>query len=52
MGLTDNEMARILPGPPSQNPLDFSADVLKRDAIVRAFQVIYKHPFSVRSLML
>ncbi|KAJ7134642.1 glycoside hydrolase [Mycena epipterygia] len=36
MGFSDSEMARILPGPDA--PPDFSADVPKRDAIVRAFQ--------------
>ncbi|KAJ7505305.1 glycoside hydrolase [Mycena galericulata] len=36
MGFSDNEMARILPTPGV--PPNFSADVQKRDAIVRAFQ--------------
>ncbi|KAJ6559175.1 glycoside hydrolase [Mycena vulgaris] len=36
MGFSDNEMSRILPGPAA--PPDFSADIHKRDAIVRAFQ--------------
>ncbi|KAJ7109748.1 glycoside hydrolase family 47 protein [Mycena crocata] len=36
MGFSDNEMARILPGP--DIPPDLSADVMKREAVVRAFQ--------------
>ncbi|KAJ7761488.1 glycoside hydrolase [Mycena maculata] len=35
-GFSDNEMSRIMPGP--ESPPNFSADVIKRDAIVRAFQ--------------
>ncbi|KAJ6508768.1 glycoside hydrolase [Mycena sanguinolenta] len=36
IGLSDVEMSRVLAGP--EVPVDFSADVMKRDAIVRAFQ--------------
>ncbi|KAJ7366889.1 glycoside hydrolase [Mycena albidolilacea] len=35
-GLSDVEISRVLAGP--EIPVDFSADVMKRDAIVRAFQ--------------
>ncbi|KAF7346344.1 Glycoside hydrolase family 47 protein [Mycena sanguinolenta] len=35
-GLSDVEMSRVLAGP--EVPVDFSADLMKRDAIVRAFQ--------------
>ncbi|KAF8123077.1 glycoside hydrolase [Mycena galopus ATCC 62051] len=36
MGFSDVEMSRVLAGPDA--PVDFSADVPKRDAVVRAFQ--------------